>query len=298
MPDKDAKIVDLRRTYHERLCDEIIRIRKRSEKEYPNFADGSSTSSVAIARSISNQLKCSKSHESITGQTKGKRFEEATSDFLAKCFDVLQHLRPGNWEHSTTETAISEFDQYAHLAHVEQVVQDDETLSSALGRDYIVAPDIVIARFPVEDVEINNSRNGDSRNVVDEQSRAARLTPLRAANHDDDDPRLLLHASISCKWTIRSDRSQNTRTEALNLVRNRKGHLPHIAAVTIEPMPTRLAALAMGTGDLDCIYHAALPELRKAIEGIDNEDQLDMLNMMEKGRRLRDISDLPFDLAA
>jgi hypothetical protein len=28
-----------------------------------------------------------------------------------------------------------------------------------------------------------------------------------------------------------------------------------------------------------------------------NEDQLDMLNMLIEGRRLRDISDLPFDLA-
>ena len=27
------------------------------------------------------------------------------------------------------------------------------------------------------------------------------------------------------------------------------------------------------TGDLDCVYHVALPELRKAIEQIKNEDQ-------------------------
>ncbi|MBN1975836.1 MAG: restriction endonuclease, partial [Anaerolineae bacterium] len=33
---------------------------------------------------------------------------------------------------------------------------------------------------------------------------------------------------MSCKWTIRSDRGQNPRTEVLNLIRNRKGHLPHI----------------------------------------------------------------------
>ncbi|GAB4419955.1 MAG: hypothetical protein Fur0044_16610 [Anaerolineae bacterium] len=96
---------------------------------------------------------------------------------------------------------------------------------------------------------------------------------------------------------IRSDRSQNTRTEALNLIRNRKGHLPHIVAVTAEPLPTRLAALALGTGDLDCVYHFALPELKKAIEEIQNIDQLDMLEMLIEGRRLRDISDLPFDLA-
>ncbi len=83
----------------------------------------------------------------------------------------------------------------------------------------------------------------------------------------------------------------------MNLIRNRKGHTPHIVAVTAEPLPTRLAALALGTGDLDCVYHFVLPELKQAIEEIKNEDQLDMLNVMIEGRRLRDISDLPFDLA-
>jgi len=67
--------------------------------------------------------------------------------------------------------------------------------------------------------------------------------------------------------------------------------------VTAEPLPTRLAAIALGTGDLDCVYHFALPELEQTLEEIDNEDQMDMLRVMVEGRRLRDISDLPFDLA-
>ena len=70
-----------------------------------------------------------------------------------------------------------------------------------------------------------------------------------------------------------------------------------MVVVTAEPLPTRIAALALGTGDLDCVYHFALPELKKTIKEIDNQDQLDMLNTMIEGRRLRDISDLPFDLA-
>jgi hypothetical protein len=131
--------------------------------------------------------------------------------------------------------------------------------------------------------------------VLDKNKRFATATPLRESNYQVPYP--ILHASISCKWTIRSDRAQNTRTEALNLIRNRKGPLPHVVAVTAEPLPTRIAALALGTGDLDCVYHFALPELIKTIEKIDNQDQLDMLNTMIDGRRLRDISDLPFDLA-
>ncbi len=159
-----------------------------------------------------------------------------------------------------------------------------------MGGDYIVKSDIVIGRQPVSDEEVNRVKK-----LIDKTEKIATHTPLLASNFEKAYP--ILHASISCKWTIRSDRSQNTRTEALNLIRNRKGNLPHIVAVTAEPLPTRLAALALGTGDLDCVYHFALPELIKSIDTIENEDQSDMLNMMIEGGRLRDISDLPFDLS-
>lgn len=83
----------------------------------------------------------------------------------------------------------------------------------------------------------------------------------------------------------------------LNLIRNRKGHLPHIVAVTAEPWPARIAALALGTGDLDCVYHFALPELQAAVAESGKEDSMEMLRVLVEGKRLRDISDLPFDLA-
>jgi len=98
------------------------------------------------------------------------------------------------------------------------------------------------------------------------------------------------------KWTIRSDRSQNARTEGLNLIRNRKGHTPHIVIVTGEPYPNRIASLALGTGDIDCVYHFALNELISAADKLGGESLLDMLDTLVKGKRLRDISDLPFDL--
>ena len=153
--------------------------------------------------------------------------------------------------------------------------------------DYVIQPDIVIARRPVSDDEINKSTP-----VVDIPSLPV-YTPLRAANA----PVPTLHASISCKWTIRSDRSQNARTEGLNLIRNRKGRTPHIAVITGEPTPNRIASLALGTGDIDCVYHFALPELIEAARELDEESAMETLNMMVEGRRLRDISDLPFDLA-
>lgn len=282
-------IVALRQAYHQRICQEIIRISKRGDIEYPNFADVGNRASINIAWGIVRRIGCLQNRELLQGQTTGGRFEVITQDFLAQAFGLLFHIRPGDWVYSV-QSSISGFDQYEHLADLQEIIKQTDTLASALGLDYIIKPDIVIGRQPVSDFEINRSQI-----VVAPTDDIARLTPLRSVNKEI--PRPILHASISCKWTLRSDRSQNARTEALNLIRNRKGSLPHIVTVTAEPLPTRLAALALGTGDLDCIYHFALPELQQTLQEMDNEDQLDMLDTLVTGRRLRDISDLPFDLA-
>src|SRR5690606_21329864 len=100
------------------------------------------------------------------------------------------------------------------------------------------------------------------------------------------------------KWTMRSDRAQNARSEALNLIRNRKGRVPHIAVLTGEPSPARIASLALGTGDVDCVYHFALPELIDAVNADAHGDTArELLDVMVEGKRLRDIADLPLDLA-
>ena len=65
----------------------------------------------------------------------------------------------------------------------------------------------------------------------------------------------------------------------------------------MEPLPSRVASIALGTGDLDCTYHSALHELTQAAEDLQLTDQREMLETMIEGHRLRDISDLPFDLA-
>jgi len=286
------RITELRKKYHQRICEEVFRIRRDKKKgfEYPNSADSGNKSSIDIAWGLIQRLECLLNYEGVSEQTVGGLFEKITKDFLENAFGLLHHLRPGKWHYATVQTEISRFAQYEHLAYLKNVIKKDRELSSTLGGDYIVKPDIIITRSPITDEEINISKE-----VLGINNNYARLTPIRESNQKKIRP--LLHASISCKWTVRSDRSQNTRTEALNLIRSRKGHLPHIMAVTGEPLPTRIASLALGTGDLDCVYHFALYELKEAIKDIGNQDQWDMLLMMVEGKRLRDISDLPFDLA-
>ncbi|MCM1109757.1 MAG: NgoMIV family type II restriction endonuclease [Clostridium sp.] len=179
----------------------------------------------------------------------------------------------------------SSFVQYEHLDYLGQLIKDDSQLATCIGNDYIVAPDIVVYREPEEDEVINS----DSVFVSDDCSR---LTVIRKKYNELP----ILHASISAKWTMRSDRAQNSRTEALGLIRNRKGHLPHIAVITGEPLPSRLASLALGTGDIDCLYHIALYELLEAVKSVGAEDSIEMLDILISGKRLKDISDLPLDL--
>ena len=182
---------------------------------------------------------------------------------------------------------IEQFEQYQHLNELGRLSKENPGLASALGSDYIIKPDIVIGREPEPDDFINKPYA-----VVDDDF--ALHTNIRAANNGLP----ILHASISCKWTIRSDRAQNARSEALNLMRNRKGRLPHIAVVTGEPLPSRIASIALGTGDIDCVYHFALLELMESLRNLSYPDAEEMVRIMIDGRRLRDIADLPLDLAA
>ncbi len=279
----------LRRDYHRQICATILGHRPNSTVY--SIADSASATSRALSERLIAKIGLPTCTNPPVGQSAGKYFTDFTRVFLEQAFACLGHVRPGEWVFSVSQAnqGITAYDQYAHLADLDRLARENLEVKAVLGADYLITPDIVIARRPVPDADLN--RNPDEPLVGDDG--LAALTPLRAANNSA----ATLHASVSCKWTMRSDRAQNSRTEALNLIRNRKGKTPHIVAVTFEPMPTRLASIALGTGDIDCTYHAALPELEAAVRDSGNEDQREMLDVLVQGRRLRDIGDLPFDLA-
>ncbi len=257
-------------------------------------ADTSSRSSKEISRRILDILMEEQNHQvqtkiKISGQTLGKQFEKLTMEFLQETFPYLQSICPGKWTilqlGNNNRLKTSDFAQYEHLAYLSQLTEQNSQLAAVLGNDYLVAPDVVMYRDLYDDEEINAENL-----IVDD--RISTMTDIRRKNGGKP----ILHASISAKYTMRSDRAQNSRTEALNLIRNRKGHLPHIVVVTAEPMPNRLASLAMGTGDIDCVYHFALYELIRAVQDVGSEDAIETLDTLVQGKRLKDISDLPLDL--
>lgn len=283
-----------RKAFHAALLENgvlCLTQRKRPHKSLssavPSNADADSATSVAIAQSIYEQLQADPSSGSrLAGQIAGSKFEAITRLFVQESFSLLHRVRPGKWDYSPPKRAIASFEQYSHLSELAAVAASHPEIAVLLGSDYVIAPDVLIVREPLDDEEINSEMA-----IVDEG------VALRSGLRRRNNALPLLHASISCKWTLRSDRAQNARSEALNLLRNRKGRAPHIVVVTGEPLPSRLASLALGTGDLDCVYHFALPELMVAVDSLGNDDTSQLLRMMVDGKRLKDISDLPLDLA-
>ena len=283
----EALIAEQRKVFHRSLVEKgVLAI---SASGIPSNADSSNRLSTRIASGIAEQLMA-ELHERHVGQTSGSKFETIVADYVALTFPQLQNVRPGDWTviklgnrgiHKTSCYA-----QYEHLAYLDELTKENRSLSAMMGNDYMVAPDIVVYRKPCSDQELNTPIK-----TVDD------ATCLEADLRASNGRKPILHASISAKWTMRSDRAQNSRTEALNLIRNRKGPLPHIMVVTGEPLPSRLASIALGTGDIDCTYHFALYELMESVKENGGEDALDMLSTLIEGRRLKDISDLPLDLA-
>ncbi len=136
---------------------------------------------------------------------------------------------------------ITGFDQYAHLKEVDALVRASPQLRISLGMDYLIKPDVTVGLAGV--------RTGSG------------LPPL--------------HAAISCKWTIRSDRVQNIRHECLQMIRHRRGRQPHLVTVTAEPLPSRLASIARGTGEVDAVYHIGYDAMAASVAEHANAEQAD-----------------------
>lgn len=307
MPVNKVLLSHERNIFHKQLLDTILSV---DAGGIPSNADRGNKLSVLLAQGIHQRILHEVTmHADIAqeqpapytkrqkaqGQTSGSIFEAKTMEFLRATFPKLQHIRPGNWHilklGNKNAIKTSDFAQYEHLAYLNALVKRDAHLAAALGNDYMVAPDIIVYRDLYTDKELNTPEA-----IVDDHT--AKSAAIRKANGGKP----ILHASVSAKWTMRSDRAQNSRTEALNLIRNRKGNLPHIVVVTGEPTPSRLASLALGTGDIDCLYHFALYELIDTVNDLAAEtpaaeDTQQLLQTLIEGKRLKDISDLPLDLS-
>ena len=250
------------------LSDLLLGVVTESKAGVASFADKGSDASKKISRAVIQSLGVTAKCEKQAGQVSGATFEKCVTDFIKSTFCKLGNLRPGSWR--------DRYHQFRALRSLralkaKKTLMGDPALRDiAMADQYTIKPDIVVYRWPESDDVINATFSVVDQNV-------ARHAPFRAENQPDE-LMGILHDCVSCKFTIRSDRVQNVRAEALSLMRHRRGHLPHIAVVTCEPLPSRLASIARGTGEVDCVYHAFLPELRAAVRsevGKSHSEQLE-----------------------
>ncbi|GHF44488.1 hypothetical protein FHX82_001848 [Amycolatopsis bartoniae] len=215
---------------------------KRSKKNklnwalVPNSADADSAESLRLAASVLDALGVPSGTPSAVPANPGAPLEQLVQEDLQAqlpCLDSRRHWQVRNGG------LITEFVQYAHLKEVDALVRANPELRVTIGRDYLIKPDVTVALLDL--------------NVLGSPA--------------------FLHAAVSCKWTIRSDRVQNIRHEYGQMVRHRRGRQPHLVAVTAEPLPSRLASIARGTGEVDAVYHILYDHLATAVASTANEEQ-------------------------
>jgi hypothetical protein len=151
--------------------------------------------SVRIAKGIAEILE-SEAGERLAGQTSGSEFEAINAEFIRDTFLVLNHIRPGHWEirkiGNRNRMVIAGFEQYAHLAALDEASKNNPELAAALGNYYTITPDIIIVQNLLQDAELNRDEPMVDLNV-------SRRAAIRAINGGNP----LLHASISSR--IRSE---------------------------------------------------------------------------------------------
>lgn len=113
-----------------------------------------------------------------------------------------------------------------------------------------------------------------------------------------------LLVALSSKWSLRTDRAQDCISQGAKLVNQRRGQMPHYAVLTMEPRPAMLRLIASGSGAVDCVYHLALPELRRAAEIIERRrgagawGPRHTLERLVAQRRVRDYDELLAEVRA
>ena len=215
----------------------------------PNFADVDSAESMRIAAGVLDHLAVTRGTVSDVPKDPGGPLEQAVCDHLGW---VLQRKDPERGWRIERGAVITRFDQYAHLSEVDALVRANPQLRVTVGTDYLIRPDVTVSLARV---------------------RTASGLPA-------------LHAAVSCKWTIRSDRVQNIRHECLQMIRHRRGRQPHLVTVTAEPLPTRLASIARGTGEVDAVYHIAYDAMAASVAGLANSEQADAWHEVTGQRRV------------
>ncbi|MBD0741639.1 hypothetical protein BG418_09090 [Streptomyces sp. CBMA152] len=219
------------------------------------------------------------------------------ADLSAQLASVAPHLA------IEPEQSLEDFEQYAHLKAARDLAADDASLEvdHALQRLASDSDMSVDTRELLQDLQgamhdLDIRRRSLVDLLWDESPLRLDVAAHRTLNLHGDAEVTHLVAGFSLKWSLRTDRLQDPRTQGAKMAAMRRGRMPHFAAVTMEPRPYMLGRLGMGLGDLDCVYHLHLPALTASVDEVLAErryrKQRETFHRMIDQRRLRDYDEL------
>lgn len=271
----------------------------------PNTSDASDKLSVAVGEELFRVLGVS------TARSAGK--DAPTGGEFARCVvaDLTSRFPRESGTVVLPERKLSEFDQYRHVGALRGFEPGRSTefvrAWSRLTRHARKgATGAALARI--------ETLIGDVESVID--SEAKHLTSLLAQVGDESllgldltvsravqkPRRPQLAVGLSLKWSLRTDRAQDCRSQGAKMSALRRGRMPHFGVVTMEPRPYMLNLLGGGSGDVDCVYHLDLPALTAAVEtvyvGPKRKAGRDLFHRLVEQRRIRDYDELVAEIEA
>jgi len=280
---------NVRRDYQRAICEELVAF--YGDSHIPTIADRTSPGSVDLSCRLISALGMQLGAEERSQETINRRFCDLTAEFIIRALSVLHRANTQDWSVVIGGMASDFVDllgNHSTLPRLQRALAADPQVRTELDRYYLITPDIIVGR--------KQARASLAEGAQPTAQRELNGNPS-APSDEGGGGKSFVRASISCNWMLRSNQIHSVHTEPLNLIRTQECIVPHIMVVTFEPLPNRLASIALGSGDIDCTYHVALHELRVAVRDCGNDAHIEQLEGLIEGKRLRDVGDLPFDLA-
>ncbi|WP_213281124.1 NgoMIV family type II restriction endonuclease [Cellulomonas hominis] len=271
----------------------------------PNTSDASDKLSVAVGEELFRVLGVNAARSDEKDEPTGAQFAHQVAA------DLMSRFPPAAGTVVLPERKLFEFDQYRHVGALrgfepgrsKEFIKAWKRLTSHARKG---ASGAALARV--------ETLIGDVESVID--SEAEHLSSLLAQAGDESllgldltvsravEPpaRPQLAIGLSLKWSLRTDRAQDCRSQGAKMSALRRGRMPHFGVLTMEPRPYMLNLLGGGSGDVDCVYHLDLPALTAAVDtvyvGPRRTASRDLFHRLVEQRRVRDYDELVAEIAA
>lgn len=211
-------------------------------------------------------------------------FNKKIKDFLEKaCLTSLDDSR--KWYLvDTSQDEATDISRYEYGEYIHELMVTNEKLSNTANGDYFVVPQFLLYREPYSDEDLNRAGA-----LVDDFS--AKQSELRAKNN----PKAKLYAVSLAKYSL-PYRTQTSRTELLQVLRQKQDGQPYIFLITAEANPMHLDSFILRAQEIDCVYHVDLSGLMEKAKKKEDNTAADLLQDLIRNKRLKGISCFPLDL--